>query len=108
MTHKEMSSMTDNELAVTAVLPEEVNTFEYTRNHHFIRFAKKDGTQLKLIPASQMLYSCPAGCVDFLTDSNHGPLKCPICGTAMVSKWGKEQVCFIPEEETDFEFPKKK
>ena len=53
MTKKEMSSMTDNELEVTAVLPVGINTFEYTRNHHFIRFAKKDGTQVKLIPESQ-------------------------------------------------------
>ena len=107
MTNKEMTSMSNTEIAITAVLPAGINTFEYTRNHHFIRFAKKDGTEVKLIPESRMLYSCPAGCVDFLTSSNHGPLKCPICGMPMQSKWGKEQVCFVPEEETDFEFPKK-
>ena len=107
MTKKEMSSMTDNELEVTAVLPVGVNTIEYTRNHHFIRFAKKDGTQVKLIPESQMLYCCPEGCVEFFTSSNHGPLKCPICGVIMKSKWGKEQVCFVPDGESEFEFPKK-
>jgi len=99
--------MSINEIEVTAVLPASVNTFEYTRNHHFIRFAKKDGTHIKLVPESRMLYSCPIGCIEFLTDSNHGDLKCPICGGPMKSSWGKEQVCFVPEKDTDFEFPPK-
>lgn len=98
--------MSNNELAMTVLLPAEINTFEYTRNHHFIRLARKDGKELKLVPESQLLYYCHACKFEMLTGSNHGNIKCPLCGTLMQSKWGRAQVCFIPEGETDFEFPK--
>jgi uncharacterized Zn finger protein (UPF0148 family) len=92
---------------VTACLPEHINTFEYTRNHHFVRLGRKDGSEVKLLAGSKMLYACPNKCMEFLTESNHGVLKCPLCGDTMTSAWGREQVCFIPEKESDFEFFKK-
>ena len=107
MFQEELTAMTDREVAITALLPNTINTFEYTRNHHFIRLSLKDGKSLKLVAQSRMLYFCPAGCLEFLTESNHGEIKCPICGTKMKSKWGKEQVCFVPDDDSDFEFPPK-
>jgi len=107
MTVEEMEAMGPREVSIEAILPESINTFEYTKNHHYIRLSKKEGAALKLIPSDQMLYVCPGGCMDFLTNSNHGTLRCPVCGAKMKSGWGRKQVCFIPERESDFEFPKK-
>ena len=108
MTNQEQHDMAQNDLEVVTILPEGVNGFEYVRNHHFIKFTNKKGESLKLVAHDQMLYSCPEGCLEFLTESNHGNLKCPVCGTLLKSKWGRAQICFAPEEESAFSFPTKK
>jgi len=98
--------MKGNEISVTAVLPEGVNSFEYVRNHHFVRFGTKDGQSLKLIPKGQMLYCCPDCDFYCYADSNHGPLPCPKCLTpGMKQQWMKPQTLMVPESESDFEWP---
>jgi len=96
--------MAEGDLEVSAMIPDGVNRFEYVRNHHYIKLARKDGREIKLIPEGRLRYYCEACTFDMITNSNHGELKCPVCGTKMVSQWGKEQICFIPEKESDFEF----
>ncbi|MGW8178157.1 MAG: hypothetical protein ACWGQW_05200 [bacterium] len=104
--------MSTKDVAVEAVLPNEINTFEYTRNHHFVRFRRKGGSELKLVPSGQMLYECD--CCEFFcyADSNHGQgLKCPKCYDPLKDtgklhgKWMKPQTVMVPEKETDFEWP---
>lgn len=98
--------MSDNEIVVSYLLPRVVNTMAYVRNHHFIRFASKDGRELKLIPQGRLEYHCTECTFEMLTGSNFGELKCPVCHSPMKQRWGREQVCFVPEAESDFEFPK--
>jgi len=108
MTHEERAKMCDNDISVTAVLPKDVNSFEYTRNHHFLRFSRKTGEETKLVPSDMVLYYCDNGKCDFemLTDYNRGALYCPICREGpMQARWMKKQTCFVPEKESDFEWP---
>jgi len=98
--------MKDNEISVTAVLPETINSFEYVRNHHFVRFGSKDGKTLKLIPQGQMMYRCRDCDFFCYADSNHGSLPCPKCKTVdMERKWMRAQTLMVPEAESDFEWP---
>lgn len=106
MTREDLVQMESNDLAVEAVIPAEINTFEYTRNHHFLRFKKKNGQETKIIPCAMVCYFCKDCGFEMLTAHNHGTLSCPVCKTnPMQSRWMKKQTCFVPEEETDFEWP---
>jgi hypothetical protein len=98
--------MSKGDLTMAAVLPAGVNTIEYTRNHHFIRFGRKSGEETKLIPSDMVLYFCDSACdFEMLTDYNRGALHCPVCKGPMQARWMKKQTCFIPEKESDFEWP---
>ena len=99
--------MTETDVAVEAVLPNEINTFEYTRNCHYVKFKRKGGQELKLVPSGQMLYECNDICEFYCyADSNHGELPCPKCNTGvLIGKWVKPQTVMVPQQETDFEWP---
>jgi hypothetical protein len=98
--------MSEKDLAIEVLLPAEVNTFEYTKNHHFLRFKRKTGEETKIVPHDMVLYFCDACQFEMLTESNHGPLPCPVCKTgSMKSRWMKKQTCFVPEKESDFDWP---
>ena len=107
MITKEMNKMSSTDLVVEAALPSEINTFEYTRNHHYLLFKKKNGQEIKEVPSEMLLYVCDTCTFEMLTISNHGDLQCPVCGVEkMRSKWMKKQTCWVPEKESDFEWPK--
>lgn len=106
MTEEERAKMSINDLVVTAVLPKDVNTFEYTRNHHFLRFKKKTGEETKVLPYAMCCYFCEQCDFQMFTEHNHGALFCPVCKTGpMQARWMKKQTCFVPEKESDFEWP---
>ena len=96
--------MTDRDLVIEAVLPGDVNKFTYARNSHYVRFSKKDGQELKLVPEGMVKYSCSCQ-FTMLTISNHGRLPCPLCRGDMEPVWVKAQTCFVPESEQDFDWP---
>jgi hypothetical protein len=91
------------DVEVTTVLTEGINSVEYVKNHHFIRFARKDGTEVTLVPQAMVLYACVCEFA-MLTASNHGAMKCPICNELMQPQWMSAQTCFVPEKETAFKF----
>lgn len=94
------------DVSVEADLPNEIRTFEYTRNSHFVRFRRKCGQELKLVPSGQMLYQCDQCDFYCYADSNHGMLPCPKCKSGdLKGRWVKPQTVMVPEEESDFEWP---
>lgn len=96
----------DNTVSVEASLPNDIRTFEYTRNCHFVRFKRKSGQELKLVPSGQMLYECHDCDFYCYADSNHGELSCPKCkGSRLIGRWMRPQTVMIPEDESDFEWP---
>lgn len=109
MANEEYGVMTDSDLAVGFVLPAEIKSFEYKKNSHFIKFGHWDGSELKIVANEMVRYACNGCKFEMLTDHNHGELKCPLCGLRnMEPQWMKKQTCFIPEKESEFEWPEKK
>ena len=89
-------------------LPHEIHSLTYVKNHHWIELEDTKGRKTKLHDNGLLRYECP-GCKFFcFTPHNNGTLLCPVCkGTDMVQQWQRIQVCFVPENESDFKMPKK-
>lgn len=85
-----------------ADLPEHIVGVEYAENNHHIKLINKFGDELKLDADHMVKYTCDACGDQLFARSNHGSLKCPYCGGNMEPVWGSAQLCFIPEEESDF------
>lgn len=84
-------------------LPESVHSLQYVKNHHWIELEDTQGRKIRLHDNGLVRYECP-GCKFFcLTASNSGKLGCPVCRTVMVQQWQRMQVCFVPEQESDFQ-----
>ena len=96
------------EMKLSANLPDEISSLTYTKNHHYIELKDVNGKKTKLIPNDLIKCECKGCKFVFYSESNHGITKCPICGGKIVTAWGKVQLCFVPEKETDFLAPPKK
>jgi hypothetical protein len=107
MNDEDYTKMNDSDLAISVLLPANLN-FEYVRNHHFVRFSRKDGSSINLSANDRILYYCGDPKCDYnhLANKNYGEPCCPICEKKLKMKWVKPQVCFSTEDESDFEFPK--
>ena len=86
-------------------MPDEVKWVRYEPNTHFVELEDKQGNRTKM-PATAILkcVCLAAHCREiFFVSSNMGALRCPICGGETAKIWGKMQVSFIPEDESDFQ-----
>ena len=93
-------------MVIDTNLPEEVTSFTYVKNHHWIGLGDKEGRTTKLNDNGLMRYECPTCKNFFLTPCNFGDLYCPVCKVVKMSKsWHRMQVCFVPEKESDFQMP---
>lgn len=85
-----------------ADLPECIVGVEYAENNHHIKLINKWGQELKLDADHMVKYTCDECDDQLFAKSNHGVLKCPYCGGEMQPVWGAAQLCFMPEQESDF------
>ena len=97
-------------MRVETNLPDEVHTFTYVKNSHYIKLTDRDGRSLKLIPASLRQGKCKNCPAVFYMESNFGDdIGCPSCGAKEIEwSWGGVQLCFVPEAESDFQPPPQK
>lgn len=76
--------------------------FKYMPNHHYVELEDSDGNKAHLPAHGIMHHDCNACRAKWWTESNVCSF-CPSCGSQDVSKkWGRLQVAFMPEAETDF------
>jgi hypothetical protein len=98
-------SVESNEMQFTYKMPDDVRGVRYVANHHYVELEDKQGRKSKM-PATAVLKCVCIGehCgAVFFVSSNMGSLNCPHCGGPTTKIWGKMQIGFIPEDESDFQ-----
>ena len=83
-------------------LHEDVRGCEYVKNHHYIKLTDKNGNKLILNPISMVKYTCVACNHIFFAEFNSGGASCPFCIGETEAQWGSMQLCFVPEDESEF------
>jgi hypothetical protein len=86
-------------------LPRGLRGFRYVKNHHYLELEDEKGNELHLPAHGVMRHYC-SGCKNrWWTESNVCNF-CPSCGGTDVEKsWGRLQVAFVPERESEFAAP---
>lgn len=84
-------------------LSDNVRSAQYVVNHHYIKLTDWDGNELILNPTSMVKYECEDCDHFFFACWNSGKALCPFCGGKCKTKWGSMQLCFVPEDESNFE-----
>jgi len=83
-------------------LPHNVKGVRYVTNHHFVELEDHKSRKLHLSASGLMRHSCQACHHHWWTESNMCSF-CPSCGSRDVEKtWGRIQLAFVPEQETEF------
>lgn len=94
-------------MKIATHLPDEIHSFTYVKNSHWIELEDDNGHKSKLLDNALMRYSCPGCQFMCLTPSNSGPIDCPVCRSSMRQEWNRVQTCFVPEAETFFHMPQR-
>lgn len=105
MTHATSVAVESEMVKFTYNMPDDVKSVRYEPNTHFVELEDKKGRKTKM-PATSILKCVCLGahCREvFYVQSNMGGLLCPICGSETAKIWGKMQVSFIPEDESEFQ-----
>lgn len=92
-------------LEVRAVLPREIRSFLYVRNHHYIELTDAEGHTIKLVAKSMIRGDCKACSQPVYVESRIGAMTCPHCFGSIGWVWGKAQMAFVPEVESEFITP---
>ena len=95
-------------MKIEADLPNYVHGITYIKNSHYIKLTDDKGNSTKLVPTSLLQGTCKGCKLVIYIAENHGSVKCPVCNDEIVWKWGNVQLCFVPEEPTDFRSPPQK
>lgn len=95
----------DQKMKIRFDLPKDIHGVRYVVNSHFMEIEDKDGHVARLLPTGLVKYRCEDCGEEFMMTSNHGDLTCPICGARGQAKpcWGRVQLSFVPENESDFD-----
>ena len=83
-------------------LPEQIHGFQYVKNSHYIRLTDDKKREIKLYAKKILRGECPQCKLALYSDGELAGMKCPRCQTPMRWVWGKEQLSFIPDEESEF------
>lgn len=86
-------------------LPPEVHGFRYVVNSHFIELEDDKGNTIRLKAKSMLKGTCQLCGGSVLVESRIGSMRCPHCGGEVEWVWGKAQLSFVPEAESDFVSP---
>ena len=89
-------------MKITTNLPKSVHSFKYVKNSHYIELEDDSGKKTKLLASSLIRGECQDCFYEFYSPSNQGKLSCPSCNGTVEWVWGKVQLCFVPEKESDF------
>lgn len=92
-------------MRISTNLPAAIHSLMYVKNSHWIELEDHDGRRTRLFDNALMRYTCRACAFLCLCPSNAGPLRCPLCGQTLDQEWQRVQVCFVPEDESDFHMP---
>lgn len=71
----------------------------------FIEISDDQGNKSRLDATSTMLCHCAHCASDFMVFKNSGRIMCPHCMGRSEATWGRLQIAFIPENESDFPAP---
>jgi len=94
-------------MKLAADLPQHVHLMKYVKNHHYIELEDKEGNKHKVNATGLLKGECQACHYVFYSDTNRGDIVCPACQSpGVVWHWGRLQLCFIPEEPSDFKLIK--
>lgn len=85
------------------------------QNHHYIELEDAKGRKIKLLARTLMKLACSSEVCNtqIYVDWEPGtgettlglPSECLACGAPMERKWGKGQLTFVPEGESEFQDP---
>jgi DNA-directed RNA polymerase subunit RPC12/RpoP len=93
----------ESTMKIRANLPDDIHGFRYVTNSHFVEVEDENGNTAHLLPTGIVKYKCEGCDTEFFMGSNHGVVKCPVCGLQKAKPcWGKVQLSFVPEKESDF------
>lgn len=95
-------------MKVETDLPASCHSFEYVKNSHYIKLTDDDGNATKLVATSLRRGSCKTCHAVVYMESNHGSGRCPTCGGEIAWQWGSLQLCFVPEQPSNFVGPLQK
>lgn len=96
--------MDDKKIArVTHRLPSSVKEFTWRRNHHWIELEDEDGNRVRLEAISLIKGQCTACKLTVYAMSRYGRMVCPHCASRVAWVWGRGQLAFVPEGETEFD-----
>ncbi len=89
---------------VSAKLPDEVRSFRFVKNHHYVALEDADGNKMQLDAATIMLCDCvDAACAQrFAVFTNTGAMVCPHCKGPARGRYVRPQLAFIAESESQF------
>lgn len=86
----------------------EVKSFEYVRNHHYLKIKDPDGNETTLLEHGVIEYYCPKCQEKWWSECNRSSL-CPCCkSTEIEQRWVTPQVALLPEKESGFKLVKDK
>jgi hypothetical protein len=92
-------------MKVTYQLPPGIKGFHYAPNHHYVELEDETGKTLHMPAQGVMAHRCGTCQFVWWTGSNRCSF-CPSCASGEVQRvWGKMQIAFVPEEESDFKPP---
>lgn len=89
-------------MKIETSLPDEINAFQYVKNSHYIKMQDNEKREIKLCAKQVMRGECPKCRYSYYTEMPPQDEHCPRCLTAMTWAWGRAQISFIPEDESDF------
>ncbi len=91
-------------MKLTTDLPEEIKSFSYVKNHHYIELEDNSGHKHKVMATGLRKGICQRCSFIFYSEINPGDIRCPVCVSLSVEwTWGNLQLCFIPETPSMFD-----
>lgn len=89
-------------------IPNDVKSFEYGKNHHYLRLQDGDGNETVMVEYGLIKYQCEK-CRFIFFALTHQANHCARCGySGLKPQWTRPQVALVPEQESDFKMSVKK
>lgn len=86
-------------------LPDDIHAFRYVKNSHYIELEDSNKNVIKLVAKSMVKGVCTKCNETIWAETRSGLMRCPHCVSNVKWVWGKAQLVFVPEEESEFTSP---
>ena len=84
-------------------MPAEVQAVHYARNSHYIKLTDCKKRTTKLFAKKTMRFKCSGCGWSMIAENMDEQLPCPKCSNPLDAQWGKLQLCFLPDDESEFD-----